>query len=88
MSSDGRHCFHLEFIRYAQFFACPFVVESFHPMQHQTLLKALQREILPRRSGIVGVRDRWFVIVIEGLSRNEHDEHRSVFRPRLVRIGE
>src|SRR4029077_758056 len=40
------------------------------------------------RSGIVGVGDRWFVIVIKCLSRNKQNESGSVLRPRLIPLNQ
>lgn len=37
-----------------------------------------QRGVFPRRSAIVGMSDRRFFVVIENLSRNEHNQNRSV----------
>ena len=51
-------------------------------------METLQREVFPSRSAIVGMRDRGFVVVIENLSRNEHNQNRSVLSPRFVRIDE
>jgi len=57
-------------------------------MHDETLLKALQCEIFPRCSAIIGMRDGPFVIMIKILSRNEHDQNGRVFRPCLVRVDE
>src|SRR5438552_6088188 len=87
-SADCGHCFHLEFIWNLKLFARALVIESFHPMHHQPLVEALQREVLPRCPSVIGMRNRRLVIVIEKLSRNEHDQNGSVLCPGFVRIDE
>src|SRR5438105_18742 len=69
-------------------FPAAFVIEAFHPMNHQPLVEALQREVLPRRSSIIRVRDRRLLVVLKFFAGNEHYENSSVFRPRLVRVDE
>ena len=55
--ADGGHRFHLKVVRNPEFFAGAIVIESLHPVHDQTLLKALQCEIFPRCSAIIGMRD-------------------------------
>src|SRR5438067_8183741 len=85
-SADCGHRFDLKLIGNLKFFTRSHVIESFHSMYHQTLVKALQGEILPRCAGIVRMRDRRLVVMIEKLPRNEYDENGSVLRPSFVRI--
>src|SRR5205823_11290614 len=82
--ADRRHRFHLEFIGNAQLHSRAFVVKAFHTMHDETLPPALQRKVLPGRSSIIRMRDRWFVVVIERLSRNKEDEDSGILCPGLV----
>src|SRR6476660_8821696 len=51
--ADGGHRFDLKVVRNPQFFAGAIVIEAFHPMHDETLVKALQCEIFPRCSTII-----------------------------------
>ena len=66
--ADCCHRFDLKLVRDPQFFARALVIESLHPMHHQPLMKPLQCEILPRRSGIIRMRDRRLFIVLKLLA--------------------
>src|SRR5215813_4972081 len=70
-SADGGHRFNLKLVRNPQFFAGAIVIESLHPMHDETLLKALQCEIFPHRSAIIGMSNRRFIVMFESLARNE-----------------
>src|SRR5207247_131792 len=84
--ADSRHCFHLELIGNAQLHSRAFVVKAFHAVHHEALPKTLQREILPRCPGIVGMSDRRFVVVIERLSRNKENKDSGILGPNFVRF--
>ena len=84
----GCHCFDMEFVGNLKFLACPIVIESLHPVHDQSLLEALQGEILPGSSAIIGMRYGRFVVILEIASRNEDDKNRCVLCPRLIRVDE
>jgi len=78
----------LEFLRNIKFLARVIVIESLHAVDHQALVKALQREIFPRRTAIVRMRYGRLVVIVEIFSRNEDDKNSCVFCPCFVGVDE
>src|ERR687892_2668524 len=76
--SDRGHGLDLKFVRDSQLFSRAFVIETLHSMHHQALVEALEGEIFPGRTGVVRMRNRWFIIVIKNFARNEHDQNRGI----------
>ena len=57
-------------------------------MNNQPAKRALQRQILPRRTRVVGVRDQRLAGLLVGRPRNEQQQRRRPHAPDLVPLDE
>ena len=86
--ADGGHRLDGEVIGNAEHGPRPRIVEAGHPVHDQSAHRPLQRQVLPRRAGVVGVRDERLAGLLVRRPRDEQQQRRGPHAPDLVPLDE